>query len=124
MIRAGRDQGGHVEGATNRSTTAADTTAALPLATLARMRSQSGEGGGLATVEGAQFGQFGEHSQGGDRPDAGDGFELVHALPQWSGLRAQRFEEFFDLFEILFEPTHEALGLATQGWDGQPFGLL
>jgi hypothetical protein len=39
-------------------------------------------------------------------------------------LRAQRFKEFFDLFEILCEPTDEALGLTTQGRDGQSLGLL
>src|SRR5271156_2520521 len=77
MIRAGRDQGGHVERAADGRASPADTAAAMPLTAFAWMGSQSCQGGGLAAVEGAQFRQFGEHAQGGDRPDAGDGFELL-----------------------------------------------
>ena len=39
-------------------------------------------------------------------------------------LRAQGFELFFDLFQVPFQPAHEALGLAAQGRQREPFGLL
>ena len=78
----------------------------------------------MAAIERAQFGQFGQHAQGGDRTDAGNGFEFLHAGIQGHGVRAQLFELCFDLGHVPFEPPHEALGLAAQGRQGEPFGLL
>ena len=37
---------------------------------------------------------------------------------------AQLLELDFDLFHIPFQPADQALGLATQGWQGEPFDLL
>ena len=123
-IGMGGDEGGHVEGTANGCASAADATPSVPLAAFARMRCQSGQGCRLPAVERAQFGQFGEHAQGGDGPDAGNGFEFLHALVQGGSLCAQRLELFFNLFHVPFEPPHEALGLAAQGGHGEAFGLL
>jgi len=120
----GGDECGHVERTADRSPTATDTSASVPLAAFARMRCQAGQRSGLAAVEGAQFGQFGQHAQGGDGADAGNGFELLHAFIQGGGLGAQGLELGLNLFQIPFQTAHEALGLAAQGRQGEPLGLL
>jgi len=48
----------------------------------------------------------------------------LHAGIQSCGLRAQFLELSFDLFDIPFQPPHEALGLASQRRHGETFGLL
>ena len=78
----------------------------------------------MPPVERAQFGQFGQHAQGGDRADTGDGFEFLRSLVERGNLRAQGFELFFDLFQIPFQSADQALRLTTQGRQCETFDLL
>ena len=119
-----RNQGRHVERPADRCAPTADASATVPLTTLTRMGCQSGQRRRLAAVERAQFGQFRQHTQRGDGADAGDGFEFLHPFIQGDGVCAQLFELVLDLEQITFESAHKTLGLATQGWHGEAFGLL
>lgn len=123
-IGTGRNECGHVKRAAHRGATTTNAAASVPLTALTRMRGQSGERGRLAAIERAQLGQFGQHAQCCNGADAGDGFEFLHPFIQRGHLGAQFPELRFDLFQIAFQPPHEALGLATQGGQAEPFGLL
>ena len=82
------DQSGHEEGTSDLRAATADKSASAPLAAVARVRCQTGQGGDLSAVKSSQFWKFGQNSQGGDGADTGDGFQFGHALIQY--LRFQR----------------------------------
>ena len=103
----------HVKGPADGSASTADGAATLPLSTLPRMRCQSGQGGRLAAIERAQFGQFGQDAQRREGTDAGDGLEFLDALIQWGRLPLERLELGFDLCDVVLQPTDETLSLAA-----------
>lgn len=123
-VGTGGDQGRHVEGFAHGRPSAANAAASVPLAAFARVRSQTGQGGGLTAIERAQFGQFGQNAQGGEVADSGDGGQLLHAFIQGSGLRAQGLELLFDFLEVSFQSAHQTLSLATQCGQGESLDLL
>ena len=123
-VGSSRHESRHVEGASNGRSSAPNGPAAMPLAAFSGMRSQTCQGGGLAAVKGSQFGQFSQHAQGGNGADASDGFELLDAFIEGRGVGAQFAELVFNLFQIAFQPTHEALSLPTQGRQSESFSLL
>src|SRR5437899_12673172 len=57
------DEGRHVKGTSDGSAATADAAPTVPLAALARVRGQSGQGRGLAAAERAEFREFGQHAQ-------------------------------------------------------------
>ena len=123
-VGARRYQRRHIQRAAHWGAASSDAPAAMPLATLPRMRGQSGQCRRLAAVERAQFGQFGQHPQGRNGADASDGDEFLHPFVQSLGLRLQLPQLRFDLFQIAFQAADETLGLAAQGGHGEPLGLL
>jgi hypothetical protein len=69
-IAAGCDECGHVERGPDRGSSAADCPSSAHRATVAAEWSDADQGGDLATVEGAEFRQFGDQSTGDDVADA------------------------------------------------------
>src|SRR5579871_1006422 len=59
----------HVEGFTGQGSTAANKLFSLPATALTTVRSDSCQGGGLTTIELAEFGHLGQEAQDGFRAD-------------------------------------------------------
>src|SRR5579859_1641651 len=123
VVRMSGDECSHVEYPSDRSASATDAAASMPVTTFTRMRSQTGQCGSLAAVERAQFGQFGQYAQSGDGAHTSNGFELLHPFIQPRRLRAQFLELDFNLRQIPFQTADQALSLTPQGWQGEPLGL-
>src|SRR5579859_3911987 len=123
VVRMSGDECSHVEYPSDRSASATDAAASMPVTTFTRMRSQTGQCGSLAAVERAQFGQFGQYAQSGDGAHTSNGFELLHPFIQPRRVRAQFLELDFNLRQIPFQTADQALSLTPQGWQGEPLGL-
>jgi len=85
------NQRGHVESFACQGSSAADKAFTLPTAALARVRSHSGQGGGLGPVEFSQFGHFGQETDQGFGSDADDLLECLSLGLQWRILLEQGF---------------------------------
>jgi len=123
-IGSGGGQSGHVKGTTQGRASPSDGTAALPFSALPWVGCDAGQGSGLSAIERAQFGQFGQDTQGGGGTDAGDRFQALETFLQNRGLFAQLAQEGLDLSQITFQSADQALRLAAQSRDLQTISLL
>ena len=91
----GGDKGGHPKTGAHGGAATGDVALAAQGAAVVVARGQAGQGGGLALVERAEFGQFGQEQGGGGRPDAAHGGELLHLGGQGRGLGDECRDGFF-----------------------------
>ena len=69
-------EGGHVQNATDRGSSAPDGTFAMKVPAVAIEGSQAGQGHDFLPVERAQFREFGQQRNAGDRTGAGNGLVM------------------------------------------------
>jgi len=109
IVPAGR-QCRHVKSPAHFWASAADGAFAGPLAAVAVVGTEASQGGGLAPVEGSQFGHSGQPHHGGEATHAGDVIEPLHLAGQRRLGLQEGFQESFnfgDLFSHLGQPGGE-----------------
>jgi len=124
LFLSGEHYGAHIESVSHDSSAAADMTLAFPGSALAGPRSQASQGRDLLAVKLSQLGHVAQHSDGGDKADAGHLIQDLHLfLVSW-GSRHQLGQLFFDRFDLSIQMFTE-LGLLFKDEDvGGVFTML
>ena len=101
IVPAGR-QCRHVKSPAYFCPAATDAAFAGPLAAVAVVGAEAGQGGGLPPVEGSQFGHGGQHHHGGEATHAGDVIEPLHLGGQRRVGLQEGFDERFNFGDLFF----------------------
>ena len=106
---------GHVQGGSHGASAADDGPFCFELSAVAVERCEASEGGGLASVDVAEFGEFGDECDGGNQANPGDAVaDVGFSLPV-----VVRFDEGQDLlfegFDLLVEHVDDLLQAALDG---------
>jgi hypothetical protein len=117
-------QSGHVKGTSHGSPATADVAYSSKLSAVAVIGSHSRQGGSGLRVKFSQFGQFGQHRGGHDRPYASDGLQTAGFLCQAGLFGNQGGDGLITLVDLFFEGFLELAGLADTEGIGVMLGAI
>ena len=117
VVAAGH-QRSHIEDGPHPGASAPDGAFATQGATVPVEGSHAHQGGDLLAVEGAQFGQVGQQSEGELLPHAGNGAQEIILLSPHGTLAESLTQPSVQVFQLLFQPGDVGLDAGTDGTDG------
>ena len=124
FLHSRQDHRAHVESPSHRGAASADVALSFPRAALPNPGSQSGQRGGFLPVERPQFGQVAQDTQGGDRADSVEGFDLPDLFLNLGGAGQRLAALLFHVGHLFFQMGHEFLLLAGDPGRQTVFGGL